>query len=85
VTSHAHRHQVPLDAVRSRHHSQAIAPGSQRIRPDRPPARLNPSLFAPLNCLIQNPAEAAIAWRSLTTAATHVLIDQQGPLLPGRL
>ena len=35
-TSHAYRRQVPLDAVRSRHRSQAIAPGAMGIRPDRP-------------------------------------------------
>ena len=85
VTSHAYRHQVPLDAVRSRHHSQAIAPGaigSGRTGPYRPDQGFR---VRPLYRLIQNPAKAAIARRSLPTAATHVLIDQQHPLLPGRL
>src|SRR5512132_2749552 len=86
ATSRADRRQVRFDAVQSRHRSEAITPGAVGVRPDRP---LLPGstllVFVSLYRLIQNPAKAAVARRSLTTAATHGLIGQQRPLLPGRL
>src|SRR5512132_4614519 len=83
ATSRADRRQVRFDAVQSRHRSEAIAPGAVGVRPDRP---LLPgstllvfvSLYR-LYRLIQNRGKAAVARRSLTTAATHGLIGKQRP------
>src|SRR5215217_4748563 len=66
ATSRADRRQVRFDAVQSRHRSQAIAPGTVGIRPDRPfTARINPWVFVSLYRLIQNRGKAPVARRSL--------------------
>src|SRR5512132_4320269 len=62
ATSRADRRQVRFDAVQSRHRSQAIAPRTVGIRPDRPfTARINPWVFVSLYRLIQNRRKVAVA------------------------